>query len=211
MLFCLDNTILARFSGSFAPAHYQRPPGIRTATFPLWRNARQYTRLPPTEHEDKRMIACWREAFTHFALLYEVTARQFWASRACHIGGDALVCRVGQKAGRGAPATSAEASAALTGYSSLREAAQALSFQGTGIRSYPKWVKTPCFDVRYFREQAALWHECSHRVTQIICLLGNLTCSAAAIRGCPDAPIPGALRSRGLTSGILLPERRTPR
>ena len=143
------------------------------------------------------MIACWREAFTHFALLYEVAARQFWASRACHIGGDALVCRVGQKAGRGAPATSAEASAALTGYSSLREAAQALSFQGTGIRSYPKWVKTPCLDVRYFREQAALWHECSHRLTQIICLLGNLTCSAAAIRGCPEAPIPGALRSRG--------------
>src|SRR5216683_1441942 len=46
--------------------HERRSPGIRMATFPLWRDARHYTRLPTTEHEDERMIACWRGVFTDF-------------------------------------------------------------------------------------------------------------------------------------------------
>jgi hypothetical protein len=33
MSFCLDNSILAGFSGSFVPTHYQRSSGIRTVTF----------------------------------------------------------------------------------------------------------------------------------------------------------------------------------
>src|SRR4029434_2495691 len=67
MPFRPDNVILARFSGGVAPAHAQRSPGMRTATFAPWRHARHYTRLHTTEHEDEMMMACWRRVFTYCA------------------------------------------------------------------------------------------------------------------------------------------------
>src|SRR5213082_4267685 len=82
-------------SPSYTISSHLYTTGIRMATFPIWRDARQYTRLHTTEHEDEMMIACWRGVFTDFGPLDEVAARQFVADRACYALRDALVCRVG--------------------------------------------------------------------------------------------------------------------